>query len=47
MIGFLDARKLRLGEVLSAKARKVAKLRGTGQSIELMPDEDFFQLLAL
>lgn len=47
VIGFQDARKLRPGEALSAKARKAAELRSKGQAIELMPEEDFFQLLAL
>jgi DNA polymerase-3 subunit epsilon len=47
VIGFQDARKLRPGEALSAKARKAADLRAKGQAIEVMPEELFFQLLAL
>ena len=47
VIGFQDARKLRPGEALSAKARKAADLRAKGQAIEVMPEEHFFQLLAL
>ncbi len=47
VIGFQDARKLRPGEILSAKARKAADLRTQGQAIEVMPEEDFFQHLAL
>ena len=47
VVGFQDARKLRPGEALSAKARKAADLRAKGQAIEVMPEEDFFQLLAL
>lgn len=47
VIGFQDARKLRPGEELSAKARKAADLRAKGQTIEIMPEDDFFRLLAL
>ncbi len=47
VIGFQDARKLRPGEELSAKARKAADLRAKGQTIEIMPEDDFFQLLDL
>ena len=47
VIGFQDARKLRPGEELSAKARKASDLRAKGQPIEVMPEELFFQLLAL
>ena len=35
------------GEELSAKALKASDLRAKGQPIEVMPEEDFFQLLAL
>ena len=47
VVGFQDARKLRPGEALSAKARKAADLRAKGQPIEVMPEDDFFQLLSL
>ncbi|HEY5520201.1 MAG TPA: exonuclease domain-containing protein [Candidatus Limnocylindrales bacterium] len=47
VMGFQDARVLRPGATLSAKARKAAELRAKGQAIELMPEEDFFQQLAL
>ncbi len=47
VVGFQDGRKLRPGETLSAKARKAADLRAKGQAIEVMPEEDFFQLLAM
>jgi DNA polymerase-3 subunit epsilon len=47
VVGFQDARVLRPGATLSAKARKAADLRAKGQAIELMPEEDFFQQLAL
>lgn len=46
-IGFQDARKLRPGEALSAKARKASDLREHGQPIEVMPEDLFFQLLSL
>jgi DNA polymerase-3 subunit epsilon len=47
VIGYQDARKLRPGEELSAKARKARDLRARGLEIELMPETDFVQLLAL
>ena len=47
VVGHQDARKLRPGEDLSAKARKARDLRERGQQIELMPEVDFVQLLAL
>ncbi|MEK6191357.1 MAG: exonuclease domain-containing protein [Chloroflexota bacterium] len=47
VIGYQDARKLRPGEELSAKARKARDLRIHGQQIEVMPEVDFIQLLAL
>jgi DNA polymerase-3 subunit epsilon len=47
VIGYQDARKLRPGEALSAKARKARDLRERGQKIEIMPEVDFVQLLAL
>lgn len=47
VIGHQDAQKLRPGEELSAKARKARDLRERGQPIELMPEVDFTQLLAL
>lgn len=47
VIGFQDSRKLRPGEALSAKARKAQDLRAGGQAIELVPEVDFIQLLAL
>lgn len=47
VIGHQDARTLRPGEKLSAKARKAHDLRERGQQIELMPEVDFTQLLAL
>jgi DNA polymerase III epsilon subunit-like protein len=47
VIGYQDAGKLRPGEDLSAKARKARDLREHGQQIEIMPELDFFQLLAL
>jgi DNA polymerase-3 subunit epsilon len=47
VLGYQDARKLRPGEVLSAKARKAGDLLRQGQQIELMPEVDFLQLLAL
>lgn len=47
VIGYQDARRLRPGEVLSAKARKARDLREGGQDIEIMPEVDFVQLLAL
>ena len=47
VIGYQDARKLRPGEELSAKARKARDLRHGGQDIEVMPEGDFVQLLAL
>jgi DNA polymerase III epsilon subunit-like protein len=47
VIGFQDSRKLRPGEDLSAKARKARDLREQGQQIEIMPEVDFAQLLAL
>jgi hypothetical protein len=45
-IGYQDAGKLRPGEDLSEKARKVRDLRERGQPIEIMPEGDFTQLLA-
>ena len=45
MIGFQDARKLSPGATLSRKAQKASDLRVKGQPIELMPEQDFFQLL--
>ena len=47
VIGYQDARKLRPGDALSAKARKASDLRERGQQIEIMPEADFIQLLAL
>jgi DNA polymerase III epsilon subunit-like protein len=47
VIGHQDARKLRPGEDLSAKARKARDLCERGQQIEIMPEIDFAQLLAL
>ena len=47
VVGYQDARTLRPGESLSAKARKAADLRAAGQPIELMPEVDFLQLLEL
>jgi DNA polymerase-3 subunit epsilon len=47
VMGYQDARKLRPGEELSAKARKARDLRATGQDIEIMSEVDFVQLLAL
>ena len=47
VIGYQDARKLRPGEALSAKARKARDLREHGQGIEILPEVDFTQLLAL
>jgi DNA polymerase III epsilon subunit-like protein len=47
VIGFQDARKLRPGEELSAKARKASDLRERGQQIEIMSEVDFIQTLAL
>jgi DNA polymerase-3 subunit epsilon len=45
--GYQDARMLRPGEGLSAKARKAEALRSKGQAIEIMDEADFVQLLAL
>lgn len=47
VMGYQDARKLRPGEALSAKAQKAAALREKGLPIEVMPEEDFFQQLGL
>jgi hypothetical protein len=47
VVGYQDARKLRPGEELSAKARKARDLREHGQQIEVLPEVDFIQLLAL
>ena len=47
VLGYQDERKLRPGEDLSAKARKAAELRATGQPIELMGEIDFVRLLEL
>jgi DNA polymerase III, epsilon subunit and related 3''-5'' exonucleases len=47
VIGYQDARKLRPGEDLSAKARKAAALRDKGQAIELLGEVDFVRMLAL
>src|SRR3990172_6214058 len=47
VLGYQDARKLRPGEELSAKARKARDLRSEGREIELMGEVDFLQLLAL
>lgn len=47
VLGYQDARKLRPGEELSAKARKARDLRAEGREIELMGEVDFLQLLAL
>lgn len=47
VVGYQDARKLRPGEELSAKARKAADLRAKGLPIEVMAEQDFFQLLDL
>jgi NAD-dependent DNA ligase len=47
VIGYQDARKLRPGEDLSAKARKDRDLRILGQEIEIVPEVDFVQMLAL
>lgn len=45
VVGHQDARKLRPGEELSAKARKARGLRERGQQIEVMPELDFVRLL--
>jgi hypothetical protein len=45
VVGYQDARKLRPGATLSAKAQKAADLRAKGQTIEVMPEDDFFQSL--
>jgi DNA polymerase-3 subunit epsilon len=47
VIGYQDARVLRPGEELSAKARKARDLREHGQPIEVMPELDFVRLLVL
>ena len=47
VIGYQDARMLRPGEELSAKARKAHDLREHGQQIEIMPELDFVQALVL
>jgi hypothetical protein len=47
VIGFQDARVLRPGEELSAKARKARDLREHSQPIEVMPELDFVRLLVL
>jgi DNA polymerase-3 subunit epsilon len=47
VIGYQDARVLRPGEELSAKARKARDLRDHGQPIEVMPELDFVRLLVL
>jgi DNA polymerase-3 subunit epsilon len=47
VLGYQDARKLRPGEELSAKARNARDLRAEGRQIELMGEVDFVQLLAL
>ena len=47
VFGYQEARKLRPGEELSAKARKANDLREHGQQIEVMPEVDFIQLLVL
>ena len=47
VIGYQDARKLRPGEDLSAKARKARDLRILGQEIEIVPEVDFVQMLVL
>ncbi len=47
VMGHQDARKLRPGEELSAKARKARDLREHGQPIEILPEVDFVQLLVL
>lgn len=47
VVGYQDARKLRPSEALSEKARKASDLRQRGQDIEVMPEADFLQLLAL
>ncbi len=47
VIGYQAAGKLRPGEDLSSKARKARDLRELGQQIEIMPEIDFAQLLAL
>lgn len=47
VIGYQYARRLRPGEDLSAKARKANDLREHGQQIEIVPEVDFVQLLAL
>lgn len=47
VVGYQDARKLRPGEELSAKARKARDLRELGQQVEVMPENDFVQLLVL
>lgn len=45
VVGYQDARKLRPGARLSAKAQKAADLRAKGRAIEVMPEDDFFQSL--
>ena len=47
VIGYQDARKLRPGQALSAKAQKASDLRDRGQNIEIVTTVDFLQLLAL
>jgi NAD-dependent DNA ligase len=47
VLGYQEARKLRPGEELSAKARKARDLRAEGREIEPMREVDFLQLLAL
>ena len=47
VVGFQDARKLRPGETLSGKSRKVQDLRDQGQRIELLTEPDFIQHIKL
>lgn len=46
VMGYQDARMLRPGDQLSAKARKAEELRTKGQPIEIMPETDFLRTLA-
>lgn len=44
-VGHRDACHLAPGATLSAKAQQAQTLRGKGQAIEVMPDQDFVQAL--
>lgn len=45
--GYQDPRKLTHGGGLSRKAQKAADLKAAGQDIEIVPEEDFIQLLKM